>query len=355
LPLQLNDRKFLKDASTNQERSKIGNSAFLTKDKENPFIIGETYEETYPIRDLSAASGGLVSSANDLEKFFREYSKMIFGLKNKITQNSNSQTSGSQTSGSQISGSQISELYQKHLASSGKVHHSLGVMLIENGDNILVGHYGGHAGNNCEPFVKVAATLQDFQEQKITDDRILDFEFNLQKKSALGGMLKYGTLFYVLEDYFDKKIFTLDQANQEEIKSKIIPDQAKKLKALNMLPENFSEFEAKIAKVTETIFFGYLDKSGLIDKTGVVDDEKLKENYEADKKNFYSKILDEKSKAQIDEILKNCEQKIDKNNKPTNQTFIEKLGLKRKPEETQQSFAKKVEKNRAEEKNSGRS
>jgi hypothetical protein len=122
-----------------------------------------------------------------------------------------------------------------------------------------------------------------------------------------------------------------------------------------MLPENFSEFEAKIAKVTETIFFGYLDKSGLIDKTGVVDDEKLKENYEADKTNFYSKILDEKSKAQIDEILKNCEQKIDKNNKPTNQTFIEKLGLERKSEETQQSFAKKVEKNRAEEKNSGRS
>ncbi len=61
---------------------------------------------------------------------------MIFGLENKITQSSNRQISGSQ-----ISCSQISELCQKHLASSGKVHHSLGVMLIENGDKKLKENY----------------------------------------------------------------------------------------------------------------------------------------------------------------------------------------------------------------------
>jgi len=323
-PLGLTSTKFLKEASA-EERSKIGDPAFLTKDRENPFIVGGTYESTYPIRNLSAAAGGLVSSAKDLEKFFSEYSKMSLGLENKISADR-----------------EISSLYQKHSASAGNTHHSLGIMLVEDGDKILVGHPGGHAGNSCEAFVRVAATMKDFRDGTIKDDQISSFEFEFRKKSALGGLLKNGTLFHVLENYFEEKISTLDEDAQREIRKKMIPDQTKKLTALGALPENFSAFQARIAQITEEAFFNYLKENGLTNEKGVVDDEKLKENYEANKEGFYDRILGEKYKTKIDEILKECEQEFGKSNESEKQGFVEKLGLEKKSDQQEKSFVERI-------------
>lgn len=305
-PLDLTSTKFLKDTPT-EERSKIGNSAFLTKDRENPFIVSNDYESTYPIRELSAAAGGLVSSAKDLEKFFTEYTKMILGFENKITKSTSPENA---------------DLYRKYLTPETNV--SLGTMLKEDNGKILICHDGGHAGNSCKPFIKVDAGLQNFKEGNIKEEQILNFEFTFKKVSALGDLLKYRLLFDVLEDYFSEKISNLGNPQQEEIKSALIPDQIRKLKALGKLPENFSSFERKILEITNDKFFKYLETENLLDKKGVVDDLKLKEYWESNKADFCNKVLNVEAKSEIGKVLKECDQEVSKNSE-SKQNFFEGL------------------------------
>ena len=80
--LELSQTKFLSEA-TSEKMAIVGDGGFVMPHP-NSFTTGK-YEETYPIRNLSAAASGLMSSGNDLEKFFKEYTKMIFGKENSIT------------------------------------------------------------------------------------------------------------------------------------------------------------------------------------------------------------------------------------------------------------------------------
>ncbi|MBU6339748.1 MAG: serine hydrolase [Rickettsiales bacterium] len=288
--LGLNKTKFISD-TPESEKDKIGNSAFVTKDKENPFIISPDYTSTYPIRELSAAAGVLTSSANDLKTFFTEYNKMILGLENRIADFPNHE---------------IADLYRKYLVFDGGMHHSLGMMLRESENGILIGHPGGHAGNSCESWVKTNTSLEDFKEGKISEEKISDFEFELKKKSALGGQIKNALLAHVLEGYFAGKIAALNEAEQEEINSKITHDKTKKLKALSLLPENYYYFERQVAAVTENRFFEYLKENNLLDEHRIVDERKLEEHYQSNKAGFYNRILDQESLDMISDIFASC-------------------------------------------------
>ena len=292
-PLGLQQTKFLSYASQ-EEKTKIGEGGFVMP-YPNSFTTGY-YEETYPIRELSAAAGGLLSSPKDLEIFFKEYTKMMLGENSALIQE------GSE---------EISSLYKEMIVQAhGDEYFSLGVMLtqkdVEGEKRLLIGHDGGHASNYCHSRIILEGSIEDFKSGTLQEGQNSQFELKINKTSATAGLLKYAVLFHVLEGNFKDKIATLDEESQKDLSSKLTPEKKHILIREGLLPENFNDFEGQIYEVTKDKFFNYL-RDNYLDAEGRINETALIEDYESDKIGFYQKVLGSEAQIKIDNILKRSE------------------------------------------------